>query len=206
MRIFVAGLCIVMAGCGNDEEMPPPPAARFEVPPPPVAPPPPITLSECESAVECAKAEQAERQVRAEEFAERRAEDRKRAEKQLIVPFAQRKQPEMLKLRGTGWINELQPTRNGVCTFTERPAGSKPADYVRTAWSGNIDLWDDYETLLHDHAIGFVESTFAKAKPVVAVRDGLPDLWIEPQIRSPDEPIVLYIGPDRFECVRHRQP
>jgi hypothetical protein len=103
---------------------------------------------------------------------------------------------------GFAFRHWLTPTLNGVCKFSEKPRGSVPADYMLSASDGNIDLWEAWDTLLHDHAIGFVESSFAsgKVRPVIAVRQDLPDLWIGPV----GDDVILYIGPERFEC--RRQP
>lgn len=170
-----------------------PPPDRYCPPYPPGVKPPP----QAPSAEECTRI-RTERD-RAHQVA--RIKERREYVKPEFVPFAERKQHPLAAQRSTiGWINRLQPTRNGVCRFTEKPNGSVPAGYVLSAWSGNIDLWNTWDGLLHDHAIGLAEASFGSSEPVVAVRQGLPDLWIVP-VGDP-QTIILFIGENRFECMR----
>ena len=112
------------------------------------------------------------------------------------LPFAERRDP--MPDRGS-WMQQLTPTSDENCTFTERPASERPEGLRVQAWSGNMDLLAEGEVLGHDHAIGFVEAFFMEDRPVVAVRDGMPDLWIEPD--APHDKVTLRIGADEFVCV-----
>ena len=114
-----------------------------------------------------------------------------------LPPFGERTDPN--PDRGS-WMQQLTPTSDANCRFTERPASERPEGLEVQAWSGNMDLMAEGEVLGHDHAIGFVESFFMADRPVIAVRDGMPDLWIEPL--PPREDVTLRIGADEFVCVR----
>ncbi|MCA1662391.1 MAG: hypothetical protein LC648_09700 [Novosphingobium sp.] len=172
-----------------------PPDGKWCPPYPSGKQPPP----EARSAEKCARI-RAERD-RAHQAA--REKERRDYVKPEFVSFAERQQHPLAAQRSTaGWINRLQPIRNGVCRFTEKPRGSVPAAYIRSAWSGNMDLWNEWDGMLHDHAIGFVEASFGSNAPVIAVRQGLPDLWIEP-VGDPSL-IILFIGEERFQCVRRK--
>ena len=113
------------------------------------------------------------------------------------LPFAERRDPT--PDRGS-WMQQLTPTSEANCTFTERHVNERPEGLSVQAWSGNMDLLAEGEVLGHDHAIGFVEAFFMEDRPVIAVRDGMPDLWIEPM--PPHEKVTLRIGADEFVCVR----
>ena len=210
MGIFrIVAAALALAGCGAAEEQPAPPAELLPAdagPPPPVAPPP---LAPCPPyppgytpPADAPTAEECERD-REQRSAERKPTDAQaKFDKLGTIPFAERT-PHPAREGMGGWINRLEPTRNGVCRFEERAAGSKPDGYRLSAYSGNMDLWTKGgEGLAHDHAIGFVEAGFLSAEPVVAVRRGLPDLWITPVDWSDPADIMLFIGTDRFECVR----
>ncbi|MBH5323206.1 hypothetical protein [Aurantiacibacter sediminis] len=114
-----------------------------------------------------------------------------------LKPFAKRTDPT--PDRGS-WLQQLTPTSSDNCTFTERPASERPDGLDVQAWSGNMDLLGEGDVLAHDHAIGFVEAFFMADSPVIAVRDGMPDLWIEPL--APRDEVTLIIGPDKFYCHR----
>ena len=111
------------------------------------------------------------------------------------LPFAERRDPT--PERGS-WMQQLEPTSEENCRFTQRPASERPEGLRVQAWSGNMDLLADGEVLGHDHAIGFVEAFFMNDTPVIAVRDGMDDLWIEPLF----DDVILRIGADEFVCVR----
>ena len=113
------------------------------------------------------------------------------------LPFAERRDPT--PDRGS-WTQQLTPTSEANCTFTERPASERPDGLRVQAWSGNMDLLAEGDVLGHDHAIGFVEAFFMVDRPVIAVRDGMPDLWIEPM--PPHRDVTLRIGADELVCVR----
>lgn len=112
-----------------------------------------------------------------------------------LPPFAERQDPN--PGRGS-WMNRLDPQPSEACQFTEKPASERPEGLTLTAWSGNLDLYTPPDTLAHDHAIGFIESTFMNDGPVVAVRMDMDDLWIEPV----GENVVLFIGADELTCRR----
>ena len=114
------------------------------------------------------------------------------------LPFAERRNPS--PERGS-WIQQLTPTSDANCSFTERPAGERPDGLIVQAWSGNMDLLAEGEVLGHDHAIGFVEAFFMEDRPVIAVRDGMPDLWITAE--APHRDVTLRIGAEEFVCVRN---
>lgn len=112
-----------------------------------------------------------------------------------LPEFADRQDPNP----GIGtWINRLEPQESEACDFTEKPPKDRPAEYVLTAWSGNLDLYTPRDTLEHRRGEGFIESAFMHSRPVVAVRQGMDDLWIEPV----GENVVLYIGADELTCRR----
>ncbi|ANU08480.1 hypothetical protein A6F65_02195 [Paraurantiacibacter namhicola] len=134
----------------------------------------------------------------------RRADEKMLAEAERdgdLPPFDQRTDPN--PDRGS-WMQQLVPDRapesENACVFTERPRKARPKNLVVQASSGNMDLLADGFVLGHDHAIGFVEAGFMANKPVIAVRKGMPDLWIEP--KTPIRYVVLRIGADEFRCVR----
>lgn len=112
-----------------------------------------------------------------------------------LPPFAERTDPNA---GARSWMNRLEPTRNGVCNFTDKPPTERPADYVLTAWSGNVDIYTPPDTLTHQQTDGFLQSTFMNSGPVVAVRKDMDDLWIEPV----GENVVLIIGANQFQCSR----
>ena len=110
-----------------------------------------------------------------------------------LPDFADRQDPNP----GVGsWINALEPQASDACTFTAKPPSDRPNEYVLTAWSGNLDLYTPRDTLEHRRGEGFIQSAFMRSRPVVAVRDGMDDLWIEPV----GENVVLYIGADELTC------
>lgn len=93
----------------------------------------------------------------------------------------------------------LEPKRNGVCRFEERDPAERPRELIRTNHSSNMIFWADRGAGLWDHANGFTdEGMVIPGKRIVAARDGMKDLWISP---ARDADIMLYSGPDRFECV-----
>lgn len=112
-----------------------------------------------------------------------------------LPDFAERQDPNP----GSGtWINQLEPTESEACNFTAKPASDRPNEYVLTAWSGNLDLYTPHDTLEHRRGEGFIESAFMRSRPVVAARNGMDDLWIEPV----GENVVLYIGAEELTCRR----
>ncbi len=115
-----------------------------------------------------------------------------------LPDFADRQDPNP----GIGtWMNRLDPQESGACSFTEKPPEDRPREYVLTAWSGNLDLYTPRDTLEHRRGEGFIESAFLHSRPIVAVRQGMDDLWIEPL----GENVVLYIGADELTCRRDRE-
>lgn len=114
-----------------------------------------------------------------------------------LPPFGER---EGLRRETGSWIQKLTPDDTPYCTFTEKPASARPAGLVVTAWSGNMDLLTEGYVLGHDHAIGLVEAIWMKEKPVIAARDGMDDLWIEPVGDLTNT--ILRIGPDELTCVQ----
>ena len=112
-----------------------------------------------------------------------------------LPDFAERQDPNP----GIGsWINRLDPQESDACIFTEKPAKDRPREYVLTAWSGNLDLYTPRDTLEHRRGEGFIESAFMHSRPIVAVRQEMDDLWIEPV----GENVVLFIGADELTCRR----
>lgn len=112
-----------------------------------------------------------------------------------LPDFAEREDPNP----GIGnWINRLEPQPSNACKFTEKPPEDRPSEYVLTAWSGNLDLYTPRDTLEHRRGEGFIESEFMRSRPIVAVRQGMDDLWIEPV----GEDVVLFIGEDELTCRR----
>jgi hypothetical protein len=96
---------------------------------------------------------------------------------------------------------KLEPTRNGVCRFEERDPSKRPNGLIPTNHSSNMIFWADRGAMLWDHANGFVdEGMVIKGPRIVAVREGMKDLWIFP---AKEGDIYLYSGPEIFEC---RQP
>lgn len=115
-----------------------------------------------------------------------------------LPDFADREDPNP----GIGtWINQLEPQESEACLFTEKPPEDRPSEYVLTAWSGNLDLYTPRDTLEHRRGEGFIESEFMHSRPVVAVRQGMDDLWIEPVGQN----VVLYIGADELTCRRDEE-
>jgi len=93
----------------------------------------------------------------------------------------------------------LEPNRNGVCRFVERDPAERPRDLIQTNFRSNMIFWADRGAALWDHANGFTdEGMVIPGKRIVAAREGMKDLWISP---ARDADIMLYSGPDRFECV-----
>lgn len=91
------------------------------------------------------------------------------------------------------------PNRNGVCRFEERDPAERPRDLIQTNHGSNMIFWADRGAALWDHANGFTdEGMVIPGKRIVAARKGMKDLWISP---GRDGDIMLYSGPDRFECV-----
>ena len=114
-----------------------------------------------------------------------------------LPPFGERTDPN--PHRGS-WLQQLEPTMAGNCRFTARPASDRPADFDLLAWSGNMDLYGQGNILAHDHAIGFVEAGWLADRPVIAARQGMDDLWIEPL--APWENVTLIIGGSELYCHR----
>lgn len=97
----------------------------------------------------------------------------------------------------------LIPNRNGVCRFEERDPADRPTELVRTNHSSNMIFWADRGAALWDHANGFTdEGMVIPGKRIVAAREGMKDLWISP---AHDGDIMLYSGPEKFECVPRRE-
>lgn len=97
----------------------------------------------------------------------------------------------------------LIPSRNGVCRFEERDTAERPSELLRTNHSSNMIFWADRGAALWDHANGFTdEGMVIPGKRIVAAREGMKDLWISPAY---DGDIMLYSGPDKFECVPRRE-
>lgn len=93
----------------------------------------------------------------------------------------------------------LEPNRNGVCRFVERDPARRPKELIQTSLQSNMIFWADRGAALWDHANGFTdEGMVIPGKRIVAAREGMKDLWISP---ARDGDIMLYSGPDRFECV-----
>jgi hypothetical protein len=97
----------------------------------------------------------------------------------------------------------LSPRRNGVCRFEERDPAQRPKELIRTNRGSNMIFWADEGAVLWDHPNGFTdEGMVIPGKRIVAAREGMKDLWISP---AWDGDIMLYSGPDRFECVPRGQ-
>ena len=93
----------------------------------------------------------------------------------------------------------LTPKRNGVCRFEERDPARRPRELIRTNRGSNMIFWADEGAVLWDHPNGYTdEGMVIPGKRIVAAREGMKDLWISP---AWDGDIMLYSGPDRFECV-----
>lgn len=209
--IAILAGAFAFTGCdqaGSEQETVPPPPELLPPEagaPPPVAPPPKVPL--CPPFPPGFEApDDAPTQAECDAWKARQEAEAKVAEKRMLAeakrdgdlkPFDQRTDP--FPERGS-WIQQLEPTRNGVCRFTEKPRSERPRRLVVQAHSGNMDLLADGFVLGHDHAIGFVEAMWMEDKPVIAVRKGLPDLWIEPL--GDRSKIVLRIGAEEFICVR----
>jgi hypothetical protein len=96
---------------------------------------------------------------------------------------------------------QLIPTQNGVCRFEERDPAERPRSLTQTNYKSNMIFWADKRSGLWDHSNGFIdEGMILPAKRIVAVREGMKDLWISP---NRDGPIYLYSGPEIFECRQH---
>ena len=178
-RASTLAIAMLLAGCGSSDDVPPPPEPAAPGAPPPVVPPPPMAAAE---------------------------ELRRKAVEQDpgvyvppggLQPFGQRTDPN--PDRGS-WMQQLEPTNTGNCRFTARPAADRPADLDLLAWSGNMDLYGQGNILAHDHAIGFVEAGWLTDRPVIAARQGMDDLWIEPL--APWEDVTLIIGGSELYCHR----
>ena len=110
-----------------------------------------------------------------------------------LPDFAERQDPNP---GGGSWINRLEPQPNEFCTFAEKPVSVRPGELILTAWSGNLDLFVTPDTLEHHPADGFIKSRFVSKGLVVASRQGMDDVWIEPT----GEDVTLSIGADEFTC------
>ena len=85
-------------------------------------------------------------------------------------------------------------------SFRERPASERPEGWVVTAWSGNMDLYTDGYVLGQDPSAPWIEALWMKNNPVIAAREGMDDLWIEPQ--GDWGQVLLQIDADRLTCKR----
>jgi hypothetical protein len=112
-----------------------------------------------------------------------------------LPPFGQR---SALKRAKGSWKQDLQPAATPLCSFTERPASDRPKDWVVTAWSGNMDLYTDGYVLGKDPSARWIEAMWMKDKPVIAAREGMDDVWIEPQ--GDYTRTLLTIDDKRFTC------
>jgi hypothetical protein len=93
----------------------------------------------------------------------------------------------------------LYPKRNGICRFEERAPADRPRELIQTNYRSNMIFWADRGAVLWDHPNGFTdEGMVIPGKRIVAAREGMKDLWISPAF---DGDIMLFSGPDRFECV-----
>ena len=93
----------------------------------------------------------------------------------------------------------LTPKRNGICRFEERDPALRPRELIRTNRRSNMIFWADDGAVLWDHSNGYTdEGMVIPGKRIVAAREGMKDLWISP---AWDGDIMLYSGPNRFECV-----
>jgi hypothetical protein len=91
------------------------------------------------------------------------------------------------------------PKRNGVCHFEERDPTERPKGLIQTNFYSNMIFWADSGAALWDHPYGLTdEGMVIPGKRIVAARDGMKDLWITP---ARDGDIMLFSGPERFECV-----
>ncbi|KLE33903.1 hypothetical protein [Aurantiacibacter luteus] len=225
---LLAACVALVAGCEEEPEpskdfvrqlpvhpVPPPRgyASSDTVPPPPVAPPPPLSSNaanrwdwcgtqippqprprDAPSRAEC-EAHYAETlaQLRSDIL----ADDADLPDASSLPPFNARRDPSP---EIGSWMQRLTPSQSGGCSFTERPASARPAGLKVLASSGNMDLLGQGNLLVHDHAIGFVESTWTADRPVIAARMGMADLWIRPL--EPWDEVTLIVGADRFYCHR----
>ena len=114
-----------------------------------------------------------------------------------LPPFGQR---AALRTEGKSWQQKLVPDETAECSFRERPASERPEGWVVTAWSGNMDLHTDGYVLGQDPSAPWIEALWMKNKPVVAAREGMDDLWIEPQ--GDWGQVLLQIDGDRLTCKR----
>ena len=93
---------------------------------------------------------------------------------------------------------QLIPTQHGACRFEERDPAERPRSLMQTNYSSNMIFWADKHSGLWGHSNGFIdEGMVLPGKRIVAVREGMKDLWISP---NRDGPIYLYSGPGIFEC------
>ena len=86
-----------------------------------------------------------------------------------------------------------------MCRFEERDPAERPRGLIQTNYRSNMIFWADRGVPLWDHPFNFTdEGMVIPGKRIVAAREGMKDLWISPE---GDGDIMLYSGPDRFECV-----
>ena len=112
-----------------------------------------------------------------------------------LPPFGER---AALQRETGSWIQRLEPQPGELCSFTERAPSERPEGWVVTAWSGNMDLYTDGYVLGQDPSARWVEAMWMKGKPVIAARDGLDDVWIQPQ--GDFSLTLLAIDDRRFTC------
>lgn len=211
MRVAAAAVLAVLTVIAACEEAPPPPPPPEFGTPPPVAPPPPRSEFEMSRWDWCAtqippRPRPADAPTKAE-CDEHLAQGLAQLRRDMLADVADMRDPATLKPfaertdpnpdRGS-WIQRLTPSQSGGCSFTEKPPSARPTDLKVLASSGNMDLLGRGNLLAHDHAIGFVESSWVADRPVIAVRQGMSDLWIDP--RDPWDKVTLIIGADRFYC------
>ena len=114
-----------------------------------------------------------------------------------LPPLGQR---DALKPATGAWNQQLTPGATPLCSFTEHPAAERPQGWVVTAWSGNMDLYTDGYVLGRDPSARWIEAMWMRGKPVIAAREGMDDMWIEPQ--GDYSRTLLAIDDKRFTCVR----
>ncbi len=112
-----------------------------------------------------------------------------------LPPFGER---AALKRASGSWDQRLEPQANPLCSFTEHPVSERPRGWVVTAWSGNMDLYTDGYVLGKDPSARWIEAMFMRDKPVIAAREGMSDVWIEPQ--GDYGQTLLVIDDRRFTC------
>ncbi|MGV3554830.1 MAG: hypothetical protein ACO1OD_06200 [Croceibacterium sp.] len=118
-----------------------------------------------------------------------------------LPPFAKR---SALKRQAASWMQQLEPEPNELCSFTERSPSGRPKEWVVTAWSGNMDLYTDGYVIAQDPSAPWVEAMWMKGRPVIAAREGMDDVWIEP--RGDYSLTLLAIDDRRFTCERVPAP